>query len=78
MAAARRRGVRLGRPPGQTPAAAQRAAELRSQGLSLAQIGAALDAEQVPTPSGKGRWGKSSVKYVLTRFDSEHGDGQPQ
>jgi hypothetical protein len=78
MAAARQRGVRLGRPPTQTPAAGQRAAELRDQGLSLAQIGAALDAEQVPTPSGKGRWAKSSVRYVLTRFDSEQGGDQPQ
>jgi DNA invertase Pin-like site-specific DNA recombinase len=78
MEAARQRGVRLGRPRAQTPAAAQRAAELRSQGLSLAQIGAALDAEKVPTPSGNGRWAKSSVRYVLTRYDSEHSDGQPQ
>jgi len=78
MAAARRRGVRLGRPPVPTPAAARRADELRGQGLSLAQICAVLDAEQVPTPSGRGRWAKSSVRYVLARFDSEQGDAQPQ
>ena len=78
MAAARQRGVRLGRPPTPAPVAGRRAAELRSQGLSLAQIGAALDAEQVPTPSGKGRWAKSSVRYVLARFDSEPDHTKPQ
>ncbi len=77
MAAARQRGVRLGRPPAPVPASGQRAAELRDQGLSLAQIAAALDAERVPTPSGKGRWGKSNVQYVLARWDREHDDAQP-
>ena len=74
MAAARQRGVRLGRPPVLVPASAQRAVELRDQGLSLAQIAASLNAEQVPTPSGKGQWGKSNVQYVLARWDSERGD----
>ena len=74
MQAARRRGVRLGRPPAAVPASAARAVELRAQGLSLAQIAAALDAEAVPTPSGKGRWGKSNVQYVLARWDREHAD----
>ena len=78
MAAARQRGVRLGRPSVPAPASGRRAAELRGQGLSLAQIAATLNAEQVPTPSGKGQWGKSNVQYVLARWDSEHGDGQPQ
>jgi hypothetical protein len=77
MAAARQRGVRLGRPPAPVPPSAQRAAELRGQGLSLAQIAAALDAEGLPTPSGRGRWGKSNVQYVLARFDREHGDEEP-
>jgi DNA-binding transcriptional MerR regulator len=77
MAAARRRGVRLGRPPVPLPASARRAAELRDQGLSLAQIAAALEAEQVPTPSGKGRWAKSNVQHVLARWDRERGD-QPR
>jgi hypothetical protein len=69
MEAARRRGVRLGRPPAPVPASAGRAVELRARGLSLAQIAAALDAERVPTPSGKGRWAKTSVQYVLARWD---------
>jgi DNA invertase Pin-like site-specific DNA recombinase len=76
MQAARRRGVRLGRPRAQVPASAARAVELRAQGLSLAQIAAALHDEGVPTPSGKGRWGKSNVQYVLARWDREHTDDQ--
>jgi hypothetical protein len=71
MAAARDRGVRLGRPPVPLPNSARRAAELRDQGNSLAQIAAALNTEQVPTPSGKGQWGKSNVQYVLARWDQE-------
>jgi DNA invertase Pin-like site-specific DNA recombinase len=74
MAAARQRGVRLGRPPAPVPTSAARAAELRAQGLSLAQIAEALNTEQVPTPSGKGQWGKSNVQYVLARWDNERGD----
>lgn len=72
MAAARARGVRIGRPPGPLPGAASRAAELRDQGLSLAQIAAALTEEAVPTPSGRERWHKSSVQHVLARWDQAH------
>ncbi|MFG1892125.1 recombinase family protein [Micromonospora sp. NPDC049051] len=70
MAAARDRGVRLGRPPAPVPPSAARAAELRGEGLSLAAIAERLNAEKVPTPSGKGTWAKSSVKYVLDRYDA--------
>ncbi|MEV6922937.1 recombinase family protein [Dactylosporangium sp. NPDC051485] len=75
MAAARDRGVRLGRPPAALPDGAPRAAELRAAGNSLAQIAAALNAEQIPTPSGRGQWTRSSVQYALTRYDQEHADG---
>jgi DNA invertase Pin-like site-specific DNA recombinase len=71
MAAARRRGVRLGRPPAPVPAAARRAAELRAEGRSLAEIAVILAAEGVPTPSGRGTWRKSSVQYVLARWDRD-------
>lgn len=73
MAAARGRGVRLGRPPAPVPPSADRAAQLRGEGLSLAAIAATLNAEEVPTPSGRGEWAKSSVKYVLTRYDEAQG-----
>jgi len=48
------------------------AAELRAAGNSLAQIAATLDAEGVPTPSGRGQWRKSSVRHVLARWDQEN------
>lgn len=70
MEAARQRGVRVGRPSMPVPESGQRAAVLRDQGLSLAQIAAKLEDEQVPTPSGK-PWGKSTVQYVLRRWDRE-------
>ncbi|MBW4700331.1 recombinase family protein [Micromonospora sp. RL09-050-HVF-A] len=71
MAAARERGVRLGRPPAPLPPSATRVVQLRDEGLSLAAIAATLNSEQVPTPSGKGTWAKSSVKYVLDRYDAQ-------
>lgn len=68
MAAARRKGVRIGRPAAELPTSAQRIGELREQGLSLAQIASALDQQHVPTLSGRGGWSKSSVQYVLGRL----------
>ncbi len=76
MAAARGRGVRLGRPAAPAGVAGGRAAELRAAGCSLAQIAVTLDAEGIPTPSGKGRWAKSSVRHVLARWDKEQADQQ--
>lgn len=70
MASARERGVRLGRPPEPLPASTERIVQLRDQGNSLAQIAAALNADAVPTPSGKGEWTKSSVQGVLRRWDA--------
>ena len=74
MAAARNRGVRLGRPRAEVPASATRAADLRDQGLSLAGIAAKLNDEGIPTPSGTGAWAKSSVQYVLARWDANHSE----
>lgn len=71
IAAARERGVTLGRPATPVPASAKRAAELRDQGLSLAQIAEKLNQEKMPTASGK-PWSRSSVQYALRRWDSEH------
>ncbi|MEV0732387.1 hypothetical protein [Polymorphospora sp. NPDC050346] len=68
MAAARALGVHVGRPRVPVPAGAVRADELRTQGLSYAAIAAILDREQVPTPSGRGRWSKRSVQYVIDRL----------
>jgi DNA invertase Pin-like site-specific DNA recombinase len=71
MAAARERGVRLGRPQKPAPAGAPRAAQLRAEGNSLTAIAAALNAEKVRTPSGKGEWTRSSVQYALTQLAKE-------
>lgn len=71
MAAARARGVRLGRPPAPVPVGAARAAVLRAEGRSIAAIAAALNAEQLPTPSGKGSWTRSSVQYALNQLAKE-------
>lgn len=72
MAAARDRGVRLGRPAATLPACATRAGDLRDQGLSLAAIASVLEREQVPILSGRqGSWSKSSVQYLLRRLDQQ-------
>ncbi|XVU24184.1 recombinase family protein [Actinoplanes sp. CA-054009] len=78
MNAARERGVRLGRPPATAPpSGADRADVLRSEGLSLAAIAQALAEENVPTPSGKGTWTRSSVQYVLGRLDTQRAEREP-
>jgi DNA invertase Pin-like site-specific DNA recombinase len=80
LAAAKRRGVKLGRHGAQVLApryrkeAKQRAEELRPvitelqrQGLSLAKIAGELNKRKVPTPRG-GRWDHSSVRNVMERL----------
>jgi DNA invertase Pin-like site-specific DNA recombinase len=69
MAAARDRGVRLGRPASPVPDSGRRIQELRDEGLSLNAIADALNSEGVASPSGKA-WTKSSVQYVLRRVES--------
>jgi hypothetical protein len=71
MAAARARGVHVGRPRPPLPASALRADELRGQGFSLAKIATALTAENVPTVSGQEVWTKRSVQYLLIRLDAD-------
>ncbi|WP_238005885.1 recombinase family protein [Dactylosporangium sp. AC04546] len=57
------------------PDSAERAAALREAGHSLAQIAVKLNSEDVPTPSGRGRWTKSSVQYVLNRREQQRTGG---
>lgn len=73
MAAARQKGVRMGRPRVGLPVSARRIDELRERGMSLATIASTLDEEHVPTLSGRGFWSKSSVRYVLGRLE-QHRD----
>jgi DNA invertase Pin-like site-specific DNA recombinase len=75
MAAARERGVHVGRPRAPLPVAAARVAELREAGRSLAEIAATLNTEQVPTPSGRGPWTKSSVQKVVEKL-AQHRDAE--
>jgi DNA invertase Pin-like site-specific DNA recombinase len=67
LAAARQRGVRLGRPAAPPPPSGQRIEQLRAQGLSLAAIAAALNAEGAVSPSGRA-WTKASVQWALRRL----------
>jgi len=77
MNAARERGVRLGRPPATAPpVGAERADVLRGKGLSLAAIARTLAQENVPTPSGRGSWTRSSVQYALARLDAQRAAGE--
>ena len=69
MAAARERGVRLGRPEAAVPDSGRRIQQLRDEGLSLSAIAGALNSEGVASPSGRA-WTKSSVQYVLRRMES--------
>lgn len=69
MEAARARGVRLGRPTIDVlPPSAARAAELRESGNSYASIATILNTEGMTAPRG-GPWQKSSVVYILRRWD---------
>ena len=64
LAARREAGVRLGRPRlvgGETVA---RIKDLRLAGLSLSAIAETLNAEQWPTPTGKGRWFPAGVRRI--------------
>ena len=82
LAAAKRRGVKLGRhgaevlAPKYREEARQRAkqlhpviAELQGKGLSLAKIAAELNKRKVPTPR-RGRWDHSSVRNVLNHLQA--------
>jgi len=78
MAAARAKGVRLGRPPvgwridngTWTPTErfplVERAHAMRAEGLTLAVIADAYNAEGVPTGSGRGRWAVPAVRRLLS------------
>lgn len=54
-----------GRPPSCSPDLAVRIIRMRQAGLSYAGICTALNAEQIPTPTGGGPWQKSYVDRLL-------------
>lgn len=66
LAAARAKGVRLGRPRTMDPEAISRAADLRAQGETLEAIAYQMNEEGFRTPTGK-RWAFYSVRTALAR-----------
>lgn len=65
LASAKSRGTRLGRPSRLDAAIGQRIVALRDTGATLQGIADRLNAEEVPTPSGRGTWWPSSVAQAL-------------
>ena len=74
---------RRGRPPCCSPELAIRVVQLRRQGLSYGAISALLNAEGVPTPTGRTLWYKAYVdrllhtQYVRDIMESEAWDQSP-
>ncbi|MER3389670.1 MAG: recombinase family protein [Microcella sp.] len=66
LAAARERGVQLGRPRSLPATSEARLHELRAEGLTLVATAEALNAEGVPTAHG-GRWHASTVARIAKR-----------
>ena len=56
---------RQGRPPCCPRELAVRVIQLRRHGLSYAAISAVLNAEGIPTPTGRPRWRKAYVDRLL-------------
>jgi len=49
--------------------ARERIAELRAEGMTYTEVARALNAEGVPTPSGRGRWKDSNTANHLNRLE---------
>jgi len=67
LAAAKAKGVRLGRPRSLPEDVALRVAELRQQGATLAAIADQLNADQIPTARGGVRWYPNTIRAILAR-----------
>jgi DNA invertase Pin-like site-specific DNA recombinase len=67
LAAAKAKGIRLGRPPEVDIDVASRISSLRIDGATLTEIAELLTAEHVPTARGGVRWWPSTVRGVLSR-----------
>jgi DNA invertase Pin-like site-specific DNA recombinase len=67
LAAAKAKGVRLGRPRCLSEDVALRVTELRKGGATLAEIADQFNSEQIPTARGGKRWHPSTIHAVLNR-----------
>jgi DNA invertase Pin-like site-specific DNA recombinase len=65
LAVKKAQGVRLGRPRTMPDAIVARINAMRADGMTLRQIGDALDTEGVPTAQGGARWYPATVRKVL-------------
>jgi DNA invertase Pin-like site-specific DNA recombinase len=65
LAAARAKGVRLGRPSSLPADVVSRIVSERGQGLTMSRIAEQLTAEGVPTAHGGAKWHPSTVRAVL-------------
>jgi DNA invertase Pin-like site-specific DNA recombinase len=66
LAVKRAQGVQLGRPRAMSADAVERIHELRRLGMSVSDIAQELNAERIPTPTGRGRWHSPGVKRALS------------
>jgi DNA invertase Pin-like site-specific DNA recombinase len=66
LAQLKAQGVKLGAPVRVSAHSVGRVHQLRSSGLTLAQVAEQLNAESAPTPNG-GRWSPTSVARILAR-----------
>src|SRR5262245_36311820 len=66
LAVTRAQGVQLGRPRTMEVETVERIHELRRLGMSVSDIAHELNAERIPTPTGRGRWRSPGVKRALS------------
>lgn len=71
LAAARAKGVRLGRPVSLSDVVDERIREERAMGTTLATIADGLNNDGVPTAHGGRQWWPSTVRAVLSRDSAE-------
>lgn len=67
LAAAKAKGIHVGRPQGQDPAVVRRIRNLRSRGHTYRAIAERLNADDIPLPGGGLRWHPNSVKIAETK-----------
>lgn len=67
LAAAKAKGVKVGRPSSQDPAVVRRIRRYRASGLTFRAIADRLNTESVPLPGGGARWHPNSVRLILGR-----------